>query len=134
MAGRIEKLKLIEKKHLRSDVPAFDVGDTIKMKIKVQEADKIRLHSWEGIVISRRGTGIGAVFTVRKITFGEGVEKTFPINSPVIASLKVVSKGKVNRAKLFYLRDKSGKAARVDSELYHEAAVATPAVAEPAQS
>ena len=92
------------------------------MKIKVQEAEKIRLHSWEGLVIAKRGTGIGAAFTVRKVTFGEGVEKTFPVNSPVIDSLKVISKGDVHRAKLFYLRDKSGRSARVKTEVVKEVA------------
>ncbi|MBF0485731.1 MAG: 50S ribosomal protein L19 [Candidatus Omnitrophica bacterium] len=117
MAGLLGKLKLVEKAHLRTDIPAFNVGDTVKMKIKVQEADKVRLHSWEGIVIAKRGIGVKAAFTVRKLTFGEGVEKTFPLHTPVIASLKVVSKGKVKRAKLFYLREKTGKGARVESEL-----------------
>jgi large subunit ribosomal protein L19 len=124
MAGRIEKLKLVSNKSLRSDIPAFNVGDTVKMKIKVQEAEKTRLHSWEGLVISKRGTGIAAAFTVRKVTFGEGVEKTFPVNSPVIDSLKVISKGDVHRAKLFYLRDKSGKGARVKTEVVREEAAA----------
>ncbi len=122
MAGRIEKLKLISDKSLRSDIPAFNVGDTVKMKIKVQEAEKTRLHSWEGLVISKRGTGVAAAFTVRKVTFGEGVEKTFPVNSPVIDSLKVVSRGTVHRAKLFYLRDKTGKGARITTEVVREVA------------
>lgn len=117
MAGRLDKLKVIEKKYLRSDIPPFNVGDTVKMKIKVQEADKIRLHSWEGIVIQKRGTGVKATFTVRKVSFGEGVEKIFPVNSPVIDSLKVVSRGDVNRAKLYFLRDKSGKATRIRTEV-----------------
>ncbi len=124
MAGRLEKIKLVEQKYLRKDIADFAVGDTVKMKVKVQEADKIRLHPWEGVVIARRGSGIKATFTVRKISFGEGVEKTFPLHSPTIASLKVVSKGKVKRAKLFYLRDKTGKGARVESELNQEAAAA----------
>ncbi|NTV28455.1 MAG: 50S ribosomal protein L19 [Candidatus Omnitrophica bacterium] len=127
MAGRLGKLKLVEQKYVRQDIADFDIGDTVKMKVKVQEADKVRLHSWEGIVISRRGTGIKSTFTVRKITFGEGVEKTFPLHSPTIASLKVVSKGKVNRAKLFYLRDKTGKGARVESELAPEVPDVAPA-------
>lgn len=116
MAGRIEKLKAYSNKKLRSDIPDFNVGDTLKMKIKVQEADKIRLHSWEGVVIAKQGQGIAQVFTIRKVSFGEGVEKTFPINSPFIDSLKVVAKGKVNRAKLYFLRDRQGKKARIASE------------------
>ncbi len=122
MAGRLGKLKLVEEKQTRKDIPAFNIGDTIKMKIKVLEADKIRLHSWEGIVISRGGSGSKATFTVRKNSFGEGVEKIFPIHSPVIASLKVVSRGNVNRAKLLYLRKKTGKGARVETEAVPESA------------
>ena len=122
MASRIEKLKKFEAGFVRKDIPSFEVGDTVKMKIKVQEADKIRLHSWEGLVIGKRGAGIKAVFTVRKISFGEGVEKNFPLHSPVIDSLKVISKGKVKRAKLFYLRDRTGKAARIETEVVRTAA------------
>ena len=121
MPSRLGKLKQFEDQFIRKDIPAFNVGDTIKMKIKVMEADKIRLHSWEGIVIARTGSGNKAVFTVRKISFGEGVEKMFPLHSPVIASLKVVSRGTVGRAKLFYLRDKTGKAARVETDAVSEA-------------
>lgn len=121
MAGRLAKLDLIEAKQIRKDIPDFNVGDTIKMKIKVMEADKLRLHSWEGIVIAKSGIGNKAMFTVRKMTFGEGVEKMFPLHSPVIASLKVVSRGSVKRAKLFYLRDKSGKSARVDTNAVSDA-------------
>ena len=120
MASRIEKLRKFEAGFIRKDIPAFNVGDTVKMKIKVQEADKIRIHSWEGLVIGKRGTGIKTVFTVRKISFGEGVEKAFPLHSPVIDSLKVISKGNVKRAKLFYLRDRSGKSARIETEAVRE--------------
>jgi large subunit ribosomal protein L19 len=87
------------------------VGDTVKMKVKVAEADKIRLHPFEGIVIRKSGSGVKATFTVRKVSFGEGVERTFPMNSPVIESLKVVHKGMVRRAKLYYLRERKGKLA-----------------------
>ena len=89
------------------------------MKIKVTEADKVRLHPFEGTVIRKRGRGIKATFTVRKISFGEGVERTFPVHSPVIDSLKVVSKGVVKRAKLYYLRDRVGKSARISKEQIH---------------
>ncbi|MEI6437633.1 MAG: 50S ribosomal protein L19 [Candidatus Omnitrophota bacterium] len=124
MGTRIEKLKKFEAGFVRKDIPSFNVGDTVKMKIKVQEADKVRLHSWEGIVIGRRGAGIKEVFTVRKVSFGEGVEKSFPIHSPVIDSLKVISRGTVKRAKLFYLRDRSGKGARIETEAVSEHATA----------
>ncbi|MBF0569847.1 MAG: 50S ribosomal protein L19 [Candidatus Omnitrophica bacterium] len=124
MSGRIEKLQKFEQQFIRKDIPDFNVGDTIKMKIKVQEADKIRLHPWEGVVIGKRGTGSKKTFTVRKVSFGEGVEKIFPLHSPVIESLKVVSRGSIKRAKLFYLRDKSGKGARIDTTAVTESAQA----------
>jgi large subunit ribosomal protein L19 len=108
-----ETIKQIDSKYVRQDIPEFHVGDTVKMKVKVQEADKVRLHPFEGTIIRKTGRGIKATFTVRKISFGEGVERVFPLHSPVIESLKVTSKGVVNRAKLYYLRDRVGKAARV---------------------
>ena len=108
-----ERIKQIDSKYVRKDIPEFHVGDTIKMKVKVQEADKVRLHPFEGTIIRKTGRGIKATFTVRKISFGEGVERIFPLHSPVIESLKVTSKGVVNRAKLYYLRDRVGKKARV---------------------
>ena len=108
-----EKIRAIEAKHLRKDLPHFDVGDNLEMKVKVTESDKVRLHPFEGIVIKKSGAGVRQTFTVRKISFGEGVERTFPIHSPVIESIKVVSKGVTRRAKLFFLRDRVGKAARV---------------------
>jgi large subunit ribosomal protein L19 len=103
----------LEDKYIRSGLPDFSVGDTIKMKIKVREADKVRVHPFEGTVIRKTGRGLKGTFTVRKVSFGEGVERIFPIHSPVIDSIQVVSKGNVNRARLYYLRDRSGKAARV---------------------
>lgn len=121
MSGRIEKLQKFESQFVRKDIPEFNIGDTIKMKIKVQEADKVRLHPWEGLVIAKRGTGIKQTFTVRKNSFGEGVEKIFPIHSPVIESVKVVSRGHIKRSKLFYLRDKSGKGARISTTLVSDA-------------
>ena len=133
MPSRLKILQKFEEKYLRKDLPTFRVGDTVKMKVKVQEADKVRLHPWEGIVISKSGSGIGATFTVRKVTFGEGVEKIFPIHSPTIASLKVTSKGNIHRAKLYYLRDKTGKGTRIDTEAVSASAQAAQvAPAEPA--
>ena len=112
------KISQIDQKYLRKDLPEFEVGDTIKMKVKVQEADKVRLHPYEGTVISKTGRGLKATFTVRKIAFGEGVERIFPIHSPVIESLSVIARGDVKRAKLYYLRNRVGKAAKVD--IQHE--------------
>src|ERR1051325_5216258 len=113
MASSVEKIASVGAKSVRHDLPAFDVGDTIKMRIKVKEADKIRIHPFEGTVIKKTGAGMAAAFTVRKISFGEGVERTFPLNSPVIDKIEVVSKGVIKRAKLYYLRDRLGKKARV---------------------
>jgi large subunit ribosomal protein L19 len=113
IASSLEKMASVSAQNLRTDLPLFDVGDTVKMKIKVKEADKVRIHPFEGTVIKKTGVGIGAAFTVRKISFGEGVERTFPVHSPVIDKIEVVSKGVIKRAKLYYLRDRLGKQARV---------------------
>ena len=111
-----QKLKQIEEKYLNKNLPAFEVGDTVKMKIKVQEADKVRLHPYEGIVIRKTGKGLSGTFTVRKVAFGEGIERVFPLHSPVIESLEVINKGVVKQARLYYLREKFGKKARVRKE------------------
>jgi large subunit ribosomal protein L19 len=111
-----EMIKNINQKRLRTDMPEFEVGDTVKMKVRVQEAEKTRLHPFEGTIIKKTGKGLTAAFTVRKISFGEGVERVFPFHSPVIESLKVVAKGTVKRAKLYYLRKREGKSARVEQK------------------
>jgi len=113
IASSLEKMTSVSQKGIRKDLPAFNVGDTLKMRIKVKEADKVRIHPFEGTVIKKTGIGMGAAFTVRKISFGEGVERTFPVNSPVIEKIEVVSKGVIKRSKLYYLRDRLGKKARV---------------------
>jgi large subunit ribosomal protein L19 len=103
----------IQKAHLRTDLPNLEVGDVVKMRIKVAEAEKVRIHPYEGTVIKINGGGISKTFTVRKVSFGEGVERTFPVHSPLIESIEVVSKGKVKRARLYYLRDRVGKSIKV---------------------
>jgi large subunit ribosomal protein L19 len=113
MISNVEKLAAIGATQIRKDLPKFHVGDTIKMRIKVKEAEKMRIHPFEGTVIKITGQGIDQAFTVRKISFGEGVERTFPINSPVIEKIDVVAKGLVKRSKLYYLRNRLGKSARV---------------------
>lgn len=113
MISSIEQIQSINIKQIRKDLPHFEVGDTIKMRIKVKEAEKVRVHPFEGTVIKKSGQGISQAFTVRKVSFGEGVERTFPINSPVIEKIEVVAKGVIKRAKLYYLRDRLGKSARV---------------------
>ena len=107
------KINMIEKKYVKDGLPDMEVGDVIKMRIKVAEADKVRVHPFEGTVIRKTARGIRGTFTVSKLSFGEGVERTFPLHSPLIESIKIVSKGIVNRARLYYLRDRIGKKARV---------------------
>jgi len=108
----MDKMKLIEEGLVRKDLPKFNVGDTVKILIKIPEGpDKIRLHPFEGVVISKDGSDIRASFTVRKVSYGEGIERVFPLNSPNIDSIEVVRSGKVRQAKLYYLRDKIGKRA-----------------------
>ena len=106
----------IEKDYLRTDMPEFRPGDSIKVNIKIKEGDKERIQTFEGTVIRKRGNGIRSTITVRKIASGVGVERTFPLNSPSIESIKVVGKGMVRRAKLYYLRGLKGKAARIKEE------------------
>ncbi len=103
----------ITKEQLRTDIPAFRAGDTVSIDVKVVEGTRERIQKFEGVVIKRRGGGISETFTVRKISYGVGVERTFPVNTPKIASLKVTRRGKVRRAKLYYLRNLRGKAARI---------------------
>lgn len=103
----------ITKEQLRTDIPAFRAGDTVSIDVKVVEGTRERIQKFEGVVIKRRGGGISETFTVRKISYGVGVERTFPVHTPKIASLKVTRRGKVRRAKLYYLRNLRGKAARI---------------------
>ena len=112
----VDKIKPIDQKYMKKDLPVFNVGDTVKMKIKVLEADKVRLHPFEGTVIRKTKRGIKGTFTVRKVSFGEGVERIFPLHSPVIESLKVIHKGVVKRAKLYYLRSRIGKKSKVETD------------------
>ena len=103
----------ITKDQLRTDLPTFRPGDTVRVHVKVVEGTRERIQVYEGVVISRRGGGISESFTVRKISYGVGVERTFPVHTPKIAQLEVTRRGKVRRAKLYYLRDLRGKAARI---------------------
>ena len=103
----------ITKKQLRNDIPDFKAGDTVKVYVKIKEGDKTRTQLFEGVCIARQGKGIAETFTVRKISYQVGVERTFPIHSPIIDRIEVVKIGKVRRAKLHYLRGLSGKAARI---------------------
>ncbi|WKZ31624.1 MAG: 50S ribosomal protein L19 [Thermodesulfobacteriota bacterium] len=106
----------IEKDYIRTDMPEFNPGDTLLVKVRIKEGDKERVQPFEGIVIKKRGSGVRATFTLRKISYGVGVERIFPVNSPALESVKVLSKGVVRRAKLYYLRELKGKAARIKTK------------------
>jgi large subunit ribosomal protein L19 len=109
----MNKTDLVEQSYLRSDIPEFRPGDTVKVHVRVVEGTRERVQVFQGVVIRRQNGGLRETFTVRKISFGVGVERTFPVHSPSIAKLEVVSRGKVRRAKLYYLRELRGKKARI---------------------
>jgi large subunit ribosomal protein L19 len=104
---------LVDRAALRDDIPDFGPGDTLKVHVRVVEGNRERVQVFQGVVIRRKGSGIRETFTVRKVSFGVGVERTFPVHSPIIARLEVVSRGEVRRAKLYYLRDRVGKSAKI---------------------
>ncbi|AMC93511.1 50S ribosomal protein L19 [Erysipelothrix larvae] len=109
----LDLVQNITKSQLRTDIPDLRPGQTVVVNVRIQEGDKSRVQAFEGVVISRQGSGIAENFTVRKVSSGIGVERTFPIHSPIIESVKVLRTGKVRRAKLYYLRNRSGKSARL---------------------
>lgn len=104
---------LVDMRSIRDDIPAFDPGDTLKVHVRVVEGSRERVQVFQGVVIRRQGEGVRETFTVRKVSFGVGVERTFPVHSPIVAKIEVVTRGDVRRAKLYYLRDRVGKAAKV---------------------
>ena len=108
-----EIIRSIEEAQLRKDTPSFHIGDTVKVQVKVVEGTRERLQAFEGVVIARRNGSCRETFTVRRTSYGVGVERTFPLHSPRVDSITVTRKGKVRRAKLYYLRERSGKAAKV---------------------
>ncbi|OGP87711.1 MAG: 50S ribosomal protein L19 [Deltaproteobacteria bacterium RBG_16_48_10] len=114
-------VEMVELEQLRTDLPDFRVGDTVKVHVKIVEGDKERIQSFEGVVIRKKGGGIRSTFTVRKISYGIGVERIFPAHSPRIDRIDVITRGKVRRAKLFYLRGLKGKAARIRGEKKQQA-------------
>jgi len=123
-------IELLEQRQLRSDLPVFKAGDTVRVHFQVIEGQRRRVQVFEGIVIKRQGSGVRETFTVRKQSFGVGVERTFPLHSPKIEKIEVQAIGDVNRAKLYYLRAKVGKKARV-REVHHGAAVSSARAQEP---
>ncbi len=104
---------LVDHQTVRDDVPDFAAGDSVKVHVRVVEGNRQRVQVFEGVVIARRGSGVGESFTVRKVSFAVGVERTFPLHSPIIERIEVMSRGDVSRAKLYYLRDRVGKKAKI---------------------
>lgn len=113
----MDALKVIAQDSLKAEIPSFEVGDTIKVAVKIREGEKERIQMFEGTVIARKGSGISETFTVRRVSYGVGVERVFPIHSPNVASIEVVRNGRVRRSKLYYLRDRVGKAAKVKEQV-----------------
>ena len=109
---------IVDRETRRTDIPEFSPGDTVKVHVRVVEGSRERVQIFEGVVIRRQGSGIRETFTVRKVSFGVGVERTFPVHSPIIAKVEVGTRGDVRRAKLYYLRDRIGRAARVKEKRF----------------
>lgn len=113
----MDALKLMAADSMKENVPAFSIGDTIRVEVKIREGERERLQAFEGTVIAKKGSGVAETFTVRRVSYGVGVERVFPLHSPNVDSVKVVRRGKVRRSKLYYLRDRVGKAAKVKERL-----------------
>ncbi len=109
----MDALKLIAQESVKKEIPAFEVGDTVRVQVRIKEGDKERLQAFEGTVIAKKHGGVAETFTVRRVSYGVGVERVFPVHSPNVDSVTVVRKGKVRRSKLYYLRNRVGKAAKV---------------------
>ena len=109
----MDPIELITREQMRVDIPAFRAGDTVKVYVRIKEGEKERIQMFEGVVLRRRGAGSGATFTVRKISYGVGVERIFPLSSPVVDRVEVVTRGKVHQGRIYYLRGRRGKAARI---------------------
>ncbi|MBR4286425.1 MAG: 50S ribosomal protein L19 [Clostridia bacterium] len=113
----MDALKLIAQDSLKAEKPAFEIGDTIRIDVKIREGERERIQAFEGTVIAKHGSGISETFTVRRVAYGVGVERVFPVHSPNVADIKIVRRGKVRRAKLYYLRDRVGKASKVKEKI-----------------
>lgn len=112
----MDVLSSVVQDYLKTDIPAFNVGDTVKVHVKIKEGNRERIQIFEGFVLKRQNGGIGETFTVRRIASGVGVEKTFPIHSPLVEKMEVVKRGKVRRARLHYMRARTGKSAKIKSK------------------
>ena len=113
----MDALKIITEGQMKQDAPVIRVGDTVKVHVKIREGERERIQVFEGTIIAKKGSGVSETFTVRRVSYGVGIERVFPINSPFVEKVTVVRKGKVRRAKLFYLRGRTGKAAKVKSDI-----------------
>ena len=113
----MDALKLIAQDSIKAEVPQFKVGDTVKVHVKIREGEKERIQVFEGTVIARKGSGVAQTFTVRRVSYGVGVERVFPVHSPNVAKVEVIRNGKVRRSKLYYLRDRVGKSAKVKEKI-----------------
>jgi len=113
----MNKMQEFEKGIIKKDVPKVTIGDTVVVSVKIQEEGKIRIQDFEGIVIKKKGSCMSAVFTVRRVSYGEGVERTFPLNSPNVDKVTVKKHGKAKRAKLYYLRKRTGKSGKIDEKI-----------------
>lgn len=113
----MDALKLIEKDSTKTELPVFGIGDTVKVSVNIREGSRERIQMFEGIVIAVKGSGITKTFTVRRLSYGVGVERVFPMHSPNVVKVEVIRRGKVRRAKLYYLRDRVGKAAKVKENI-----------------
>ena len=113
----MDALKTIAAQSMKAELPSFEIGDTVKVDVNIREGDRERIQSFEGTVIAKKGSGVAATFTVRRVSYGVGVERVFPIHSPNVKGVTVVRQGRVRRSKLYYLRDRVGKAAKVKEQL-----------------
>ncbi len=113
----MDALKIMTQPLMKENAPSFQIGDTVRVAVRIKEGERVRTQHFEGTVIARKGSGISETFTVRRISYGVGVERVFPVHSPNIGEVSVVRKGKVRRSKLYYLRDRVGKSARVKEKI-----------------
>lgn len=122
----MDKIALVESKQLKKDIPKFNVGDVVRVQVKIVEQEKSRIQAFEGVVIRKKGSGLKQTFSVRRISYGEGVERTFLIHSPFVENVELVKTGKVARAKLYYLRKKVGKKGKIEEKKEEVSQEATP--------
>ncbi len=113
----MDALKLIAQDSLKAEKPSFEIGDTLRIGVEIREGERERIQEFEGTVIAKNGSGVSETFTVRRVSYGVGVERVFPIHSPNVADVKIIRRGKVRRAKLYYLRDRVGKASKVKEKI-----------------